>query len=84
MRFVTAERVSRDTAAPTAQSKATKVIAAFTAWEYSHWIRNRSQSWGTEVQFPVARLAGKVQVKKIVSVAAISKPAATDSQNGRR
>ncbi|QSZ06407.1 hypothetical protein J3P71_16120 [Rhizobium leguminosarum] len=51
--------------ASVAQQKASKVTAALTACEYSHWARRLSQFSGCTVQFSVAAFAGWVKTMKM-------------------
>jgi hypothetical protein len=51
--------------ASVAQQKASKVTAALTACEYSHWARRLSQYSGCTVQFSVAAFAGWVKTMKM-------------------
>ncbi|WP_315860184.1 hypothetical protein [Rhizobium leguminosarum] len=68
--------------ASVAQQKASKVTAALTACEYSHWSRRLSQFSGCTVQFSVAAFAGCVKTMKMTRLSAIS-AAAADRQHGR-
>ncbi|NNU64675.1 hypothetical protein G9X67_05140 [Rhizobium sp. WYCCWR 11152] len=55
-----------------AQQKASKVITALTACEYSHWVRRLYQFSGCTDQLSVAAFAGWVMTMKMTSLSAIS------------